>query len=74
MVDAKVPILKIKYNDLQIDLLYATLDLKYFSPNLKPIEKLIKDENIFDSLSYVSQHSLNGLKATQNLLKSVPNL
>ncbi len=33
VVDAKVPILKIKYKDLQIDLLYAALDVKYFGPS-----------------------------------------
>ncbi len=64
MVDAKVPILKIKYNDLQIDLLYACLDVHHFNPNQVPIEKIIKDENLFNQLSYVSQNSLNGLKAT----------
>ena len=74
VVDAKVPILKIKYNDLQIDLLYACLDVHHFNPNQVPIEKIIKDENLFNQLSYVSQNSLNGLKATQNLLKSVPNI
>ncbi|CDW77806.1 poly polymerase gamma [Stylonychia lemnae] len=72
VVDARVPILKLKFMGNQIDLLYACIDPKLLNEQVK-IQKIIKDEQVFNKLNQVSQNSLNGLKATQNLIKSVPN-
>lgn len=40
----------------------------------KSIDKILKDENLFNKLCAHSQNSLNGLRATQNLMKQVPNI
>lgn len=47
VVDAKVPILKLKINGYHIDLLFATLDK--FPTNL---EKALKEDVFFNKLNY----------------------
>jgi poly(A) polymerase len=40
----------------------------------KSIDKILKDETLFSKLCPYTQNSLNGLRATQNLMKQVPNV
>ena len=53
VIDAKVPILKLKLENFHIDLLYACMDSNMLS-STSSIEKLIKDDQIFNKLNSLS--------------------
>lgn len=73
VIDSRVPILKLKYQGFQIDLLYAAIDPSLLQSK-KSLIKVLKEEAIFNKLCQHSQNSLNGFKATENMLKQVPNI
>lgn len=73
VIDSRVPILKLKYKGFQIDLLYAAIDPSLLQSK-KSLIKVLKDETVFNKLCQHSQNSLNGFKATENMLKQVPNI
>jgi len=50
VVDARVPILKLKFMGYHFDLLYACIDPKFLNDHIK-IKKIIKDESIFNKLN-----------------------
>ena len=69
---AKVPIVKVECGVIQFDLLFACVD------EPKAVFKLIKSDNVtnkeqFKKLSEVSQSSLLGRIACQNILNNVQN-
>ena len=72
VIDSRVPIIKLTFKGFQIDLLYAAMDPQIFDEK-KHISKIIKDETIFNKLCYHSQNSLNGMRATDNIMNSVVN-
>ena len=50
VIDARVPILKVKFTNLDVDLLFASIDPNYLSSTNIRMEKLLKDDEIFKKL------------------------
>ncbi|KAF1765125.1 hypothetical protein GCK72_005077 [Caenorhabditis remanei] len=65
---AFVPIMTLKYSGIEIDLLFARLDMPTVPDNID-----LSDENILKNLDPESVRSLNGCRVAEQLLKQVPN-
>lgn len=66
--DAYVPVIKMKYSGIQIDLLFANLHYKRIEENLD-----LQENNILKNCDKESILSLNGSRVTDQILKLVPN-
>ncbi|EFO86310.1 hypothetical protein CRE_01617 [Caenorhabditis remanei] len=65
---AFVPIMTFKYSGIDIDLLFARLDMPTVPDNID-----LSDDNILKNLDPESVRSLNGCRVAEQLLKQVPN-
>jgi poly(A) polymerase len=68
--DAYVPVIKMKYCGIQIDLLFARLSLKTIDENLESLQ----DDTILKNCDKESILSLNGCRVTDQILSLVPNV
>lgn len=65
--DAFVPILKLKFNGISIDLICAKLDI----PQV-PLSLTLKDNNLLRNLDEKDLRALNGTRVTDQILELVP--
>ena len=68
--DAYVPLIKFKYQNLSIDLIFASLDTVSLDEKL---DKL-KDDNILMGMDAEMKRSVNGFRVAQKILESVSNV
>jgi poly(A) polymerase len=68
--DAYVPVIKMKYCGIQIDLLFANISLKVIDENLTSLQ----DDTFLINCDKESIRSLNGCRVTDNILSLVPNV
>jgi len=68
--DAYVPLIKFKYQNLSIDLIFASLDTTSLDDKL---EKL-KDDNILTNMDAEMKRSVNGFRVAEKILESVGNI
>ena len=68
IAEAKVPIIELMFNGVQIDLLFASVPL-----NCVPAELNILDDNILQGLDEASTITLNGPRVTELIFRAVPN-
>ncbi|CDO95956.1 unnamed protein product [Kluyveromyces dobzhanskii CBS 2104] len=66
--DAFVPIIKIKFSGISIDLIFAKLDL----PQV-PLSLTLSDKNLLRNVDEKDLRSLNGTRVTDEILELVPN-
>lgn len=66
--DAYVPIIKLKFSGISIDLIFARLPL----PQIK-IDLTLEDSTILKNLDDATVRSLNGQRVTDEILRLVPN-
>jgi poly(A) polymerase len=67
--DAHVPLIKMKYCGIQIDLLFARLSLVSIDENLDNLEK----DDFLKNCDAETVRSLNGFRVTDQILSLVPN-
>ncbi|XP_029407061.2 poly(A) polymerase type 3 [Bactrocera dorsalis] len=67
--EAFVPVIKMKFDDIEIDLLFASLSLKEI-----PDDFSLSDNNLLRNLDPRSVRSLNGCRVTDEILQLVPNV
>ena len=67
--EAYVPVIKFKFREVEIDLLYATI-----SSNVLPDQLDIQNDNILRNIDEKSVLSLNGCRVTDTVLSLVPNV
>ncbi|KAI6239223.1 Poly(A) polymerase [Aphelenchoides fujianensis] len=66
--DAFVPLIKLKYCDIEIDILFARLALKEV-----PDTQELADDNLLRNLDEKSIRSLNGCRVADQILRLIPN-
>jgi len=69
VTDAYTPIMKLVFSGIEIDLLFATLDLTSIPEDIN-----LSDPNILRNLDEKSVRSLNGPRVADELLHLVPNI
>ena len=67
--NAAVPIIKMVFDSIHIDMSYAQLDMERIDDNLN-----LNDNNLLMNLDEKSCKSLNGRRVADMILKSVPNI
>jgi len=67
--DAKVPIIKMKYCGIHIDLLFARLSYERIEENLDSLQ----NDSLLKNCDQPSIYSLNGCRVTDQILSLVPN-
>uniref|UniRef100_A0A6T6CBS1 Poly(A) polymerase n=1 Tax=Compsopogon caeruleus TaxID=31354 RepID=A0A6T6CBS1_9RHOD len=65
--DAFVPVVKMKYNGVEIDLLCSRLEMK-------SIPESLNDDNVLRNLDDAAQRSINGVRVTDAILNLVPSV
>lgn len=68
VADAYTPLIKLVYDDIDIDILFAILPIPTISPNLS-----ILDDDILRNLDDITARSINGCRVASLVLSSVPN-
>ncbi|XP_064078258.1 poly(A) polymerase type 3-like isoform X3 [Macrobrachium nipponense] len=66
--DAYVPLIKMKYEGIEIDLLFARLALKEINDDVE-----LQEDSILKNLDEKCVRSLNGCRVTDEILRQVPN-
>lgn len=66
--DAFVPLIKMKYEGIEIDLLFARLALKEINDDVE-----LQDDSVLKNLDEKCVRSLNGCRVTDEILRQVPN-
>eukprot|EP01064_Diplonema_japonicum_P003763 TRINITY_DN12450_c5_g1_i1.p1 TRINITY_DN12450_c5_g1~~TRINITY_DN12450_c5_g1_i1.p1 ORF type:complete len:691 (+),score=134.72 TRINITY_DN12450_c5_g1_i1:192-2075(+) len=69
--DAHVPVIKMNFFDIQIDLVFSALDLDKIPPS-PPFN--IGDDSSLRNLDDPSQRSINGTRVAEKLLRCVPSV
>eukprot|EP01063_Lacrimia_lanifica_P000009 TRINITY_DN10004_c0_g1_i1.p1 TRINITY_DN10004_c0_g1~~TRINITY_DN10004_c0_g1_i1.p1 ORF type:complete len:655 (+),score=240.98 TRINITY_DN10004_c0_g1_i1:124-2088(+) len=69
--DAHVPVIKMKFDDVPIDLVFCALDLERIPPS-PPFN--IGADSLLRNLDDPSQRSINGSRVAEKLLRCVPNV
>ncbi|CEF69818.1 Nucleotidyl transferase domain and Poly(A) polymerase, RNA-binding domain and Poly(A) polymerase, central domain and Nucleotidyltransferase, class I, C-terminal-like domain and Poly(A) polymerase family-containing protein [Strongyloides ratti] len=67
--DAFVPLIKLKYRDVELDVLFARLANKEV-----PDDQTLEDSTLLKNLDEKCVRSLNGCRVADEILKSVPNI
>lgn len=67
--DAYVPIIKFEYRGVEIDLLFAALELSRIPKTFD-----ILDDSVLRNVDEYTQRSINGVRVTDAILKLVPNI
>uniref|UniRef100_A0A0N4ZLV0 Poly(A) polymerase n=1 Tax=Parastrongyloides trichosuri TaxID=131310 RepID=A0A0N4ZLV0_PARTI len=67
--DAFVPLIKLKYKDVELDVLFARLANKEV-----PDDQTLDDSSLLKNLDEKCVRSLNGCRVADEILKSVPNI
>ena len=67
--EAFVPVIKMTYDGIEIDMTFARLALKEVTPNMT-----LSDSNLLRNLDQKCVRSLNGCRVTDEILKQVPNV
>lgn len=65
--EAFVPVIKMKYEGIEINMLFAQLDLKYVSDDVD-----LRDDSVLKNLDEKCVRSLNGWRVTDEILRQVP--
>ncbi|XP_076057041.1 poly(A) polymerase hiiragi isoform X2 [Oratosquilla oratoria] len=66
--EAFVPVIKMKYDGIEIDMLFARLALKEINDSVD-----LRDDTILKNLDEKCVRSLNGCRVTDEILRQVPN-
>uniref|UniRef100_A0A7E4V747 polynucleotide adenylyltransferase n=1 Tax=Panagrellus redivivus TaxID=6233 RepID=A0A7E4V747_PANRE len=66
--EAFVPVIKLKYNGIELDILFARLALREI-----PDDQSLNDDNLLRNLDEKSIRSLNGCRVADEILRSIPN-
>ncbi|CAI4223647.1 unnamed protein product [Auanema sp. JU1783] len=66
--DAFVPVLKLRYSNIELDVLFSRLALKSI-----PDDQTLSDDALLKNLDEKSVRSLNGCRVADEILKLVPN-
>ena len=69
--DAMVPLIKLKFNGIPIDILLAIMEIQKI-PN--DLEFLNKDEELLKNIEEKSYKGLNGIRTAETIMRSVKNL
>lgn len=67
--DAYVPLIKFEYREVEIDLLFAALELSRIPKNFN-----ILDDAVLRNVDDATQRSINGVRVADAILKLVPNI
>lgn len=67
--EAFVPVIKMKFDNIEIDMLFARLLLKEISDGMD-----LRDDNLLKNLDQRCVRSLNGCRVTDEILRLVPNI
>lgn len=67
--EAWVPIMKLKFQGVEVDLLFASLNMPAVPDNLS-----LESNDILKNLDDQAQRSLNGSRVTDEILRLVPNV
>ncbi|CRK92974.1 CLUMA_CG006485, isoform A [Clunio marinus] len=67
--EAFVPVIKMKFDNIEIDLLFARLALKEIPDNFD-----LRDDMLLKNLDHRCVRSLNGCRVTDEILRLVPNI
>jgi poly(A) polymerase len=65
--EAYVPIIKLEFSGISIDLIFARLNL-----NSVPLNQDLKDKNLLRGLDEFDTRSVNGTRVTDEILELVP--
>lgn len=67
--EAFVPVIKMNFDGIEIDLLFARLNLKEIPDNFD-----LRDDSLLKNLDPKCVRSLNGCRVTDEILRLVPNI
>ncbi|KAF9405722.1 hypothetical protein HW555_013659 [Spodoptera exigua] len=67
--NAYVPVIKMTFNQIRINLLFASLDL----PKV-PVSLNLRDDTLIKNMDYKCVRSVNSYRATEEILRLVPNV
>ena len=71
VADANVPLIKLKYNNVSVDISMANLPMEFFEKDLENMD--LDDVNLLMNCDDKSIKSINGVRNSDLILKSVPN-